>query len=645
MGGILCRTEEPESEEKNKRMGYIKKPTEPLQVIESGKGIANICSQQLGHPQQNYFQFEEFSFDSKFESGNLALVQRVGLYNYNIWVNPEQKSPIHHGTNAWFYFEVRPLSVGPSEVQEAKFTIKNLPSDLDEAFERRAAPVYLNTAKSQEWQYIEDKNLETVVYENLIELKIKHIFTGKDDKVAFAFSFPYTLKDTNNFLDSLESFLAENSKVHFVRQVIAESIEKRPIECVTFTGCKGNEESRLKSNQSLKSFSEEIDNEDSHTEEECYMNKKCVLITCRTCPGETAASFALEGLMRRILSQDDEISRAVLENFVFLIIPAVNPDGVVRGNMSNDSRGRNLSRVFDRASKENYPGPQKIRDIAKKLKDDGILMMTLDLRANYLFDSVTLNSTFHNNSEKDIPISMFSLLLDMYSKKEVTIKRASDLKEPSLKESTVSYSTTGAENSAEQKLKPNRSPLDFNYGLKAFAMSNAGLPLKDKDARVQKIRKEGCRLYMDQSIGVNLAFCIDINFFWGVERDNPYINNDSFMPITQDDLIENVKSPSNRMTRAQTQPISTKTKRTDETGLFLGKNFESPKKLVKMYPNDYREIGETLVLSLLELEGVNPKSILPKTYFKTSAEFYEHCKKHAAEKEGPLKDGGKEVIV
>ncbi len=59
--------------------------------------------------------------------------------------------------------------------------------------------------------------------------------------------------------------------------------------------------------------------------------RKAVVLTSRVHPGETNASYIMQGILDYLVS-DDEGARYLRNNFVFKIVPMLNPDGVIVGN-------------------------------------------------------------------------------------------------------------------------------------------------------------------------------------------------------------------------------------------------------------------------------------------------------------------------
>jgi murein tripeptide amidase MpaA len=61
------------------------------------------------------------------------------------------------------------------------------------------------------------------------------------------------------------------------------------------------------------------------------MSKKGVFISARVHPGESNSSWIMKGVIDFLTGNSNE-ARALRENFVFKIVPILNPDGVINGN-------------------------------------------------------------------------------------------------------------------------------------------------------------------------------------------------------------------------------------------------------------------------------------------------------------------------
>lgn len=64
------------------------------------------------------------------------------------------------------------------------------------------------------------------------------------------------------------------------------------------------------------------------------------------------AEWFVEGLLDRLLDEDDAVSRTLLDKAVFYIVPNMNPDGSVRGHLRTNAAGVNLNREWQTPSME-----------------------------------------------------------------------------------------------------------------------------------------------------------------------------------------------------------------------------------------------------------------------------------------------------
>jgi len=68
-----------------------------------------------------------------------------------------------------------------------------------------------------------------------------------------------------------------------------------------------------------------------YSDPEDIAQRKAIILTGRVHPGETNASWIVEGLIDYLVS-NDEGAKKLRNTFVFKIIPMLNPDGVIIGN-------------------------------------------------------------------------------------------------------------------------------------------------------------------------------------------------------------------------------------------------------------------------------------------------------------------------
>ena len=83
--------------------------------------------------------------------------------------------------------------------------------------------------------------------------------------------------------------------------------------------------------------------------------RKRVWVIARQHPGETMAEWCAEGLLERLLEPADSVSRVLLERCVFYVVPNMNPDGSVLGNLRTNAAGANLNREWLEPSPERSP--------------------------------------------------------------------------------------------------------------------------------------------------------------------------------------------------------------------------------------------------------------------------------------------------
>ncbi|OSI15290.1 M14 family metallopeptidase [Neisseria dumasiana] len=94
-----------------------------------------------------------------------------------------------------------------------------------------------------------------------------------------------------------------------------------------------------------------------------------VWIIARQHPGETMAEWFIEGLLGRLLDPQDPTARALLDRATFYIVPNMNPDGSVLGNLRTNAAGANLNREWLEPTVERSPEVYYVRE---KMRETGV---------------------------------------------------------------------------------------------------------------------------------------------------------------------------------------------------------------------------------------------------------------------------------
>lgn len=113
-----------------------------------------------------------------------------------------------------------------------------------------------------------------------------------------------------------------------------------------------------------------------------HKSKKGILVTARVHPGEPQSSFAAEGFMTFLLSNEDE-AKQLRRNFVFYIVPMLNPDGVIQGNHRCSLLGVDLNRKWLHPSKILHPIIYSVKKLSKIHCEDREVPVFCDFHGHF----------------------------------------------------------------------------------------------------------------------------------------------------------------------------------------------------------------------------------------------------------------------
>jgi len=120
--------------------------------------------------------------------------------------------------------------------------------------------------------------------------------------------------------------------------------------------------------------------------QDAIADRKCIIVTSRIHPGESSASFIIEGFLEFIVSNEKE-AKALRNAYVFKIIPMLNPDGVIVGNYRTNLNGLDLNRQWQTPNMKLSPEIFSVKEIVKK---------TLECREIHLFVDIHGHSSKKN---------------------------------------------------------------------------------------------------------------------------------------------------------------------------------------------------------------------------------------------------------
>eukprot|EP00520_Triparma_pacifica_P018332 CAMPEP_0118637980 /NCGR_PEP_ID=MMETSP0785-20121206/3440_1 /TAXON_ID=91992 /ORGANISM="Bolidomonas pacifica, Strain CCMP 1866" /LENGTH=606 /DNA_ID=CAMNT_0006529199 /DNA_START=38 /DNA_END=1854 /DNA_ORIENTATION=- len=377
---------------------------------------------------QRTMEVNSLIFSSEFDSGNLRKAKFDDRTNeYHLYQSRDAQDTAYEAPyTTWFHFSVKGAKPG----QLAQFVIMNMnkqnrlykqdyrplykvvPNDVSDP----SLPIYNN------WQRLPSPvSIKPHAGENLMSLKFKFKFdvhflkqfepkptsrnntssnnnnnntpphpppmtpSSPDDcnfTVYFAFCFPQSYTESQNTLHKLDvsaSALASKG-IYYHREALTLSLDKRRVDMITLSNLEGKMEGRdapFHFTPSTVPESESHQNLRAHKFD--LQRKKVCFISSRVHPGETPAQFVFDGILNFLLS-DDVRAKQLRKQYVFKLVPMLNPDGVARGHYRCDSRGVNLNRFYDEPCPNAHPSIYAVKHFLSSNASN--LRLYLDLHAH-----------------------------------------------------------------------------------------------------------------------------------------------------------------------------------------------------------------------------------------------------------------------
>ncbi|XP_057576702.1 cytosolic carboxypeptidase 4 [Hippopotamus amphibius kiboko] len=271
-------------------------------------------------------------FFSQFESGNLRKAIQVREFEYDLLINADVNSTQHQ---QWFYFKVSGMraavpyrfNIINCEKANSQFNYGMQPTlySVKEALLGR--PTWVRTG--YEICYYKNHYRQSTAGTGAASGKCYYTLTfaitfpHTEDVCYLAYHYPYTYTGLMTHLDILEKSV-NPKQVYFRQEVLCQTLGGNSCPLVTITAMPES-------------------NSADHLEQ--FRQRPYQVITARVHPGESNASWVMKGTLEFLVSSDP-VARLLRENFIFKIIPMLNPDGVINGNHRCSLRGEDLNRQW-----------------------------------------------------------------------------------------------------------------------------------------------------------------------------------------------------------------------------------------------------------------------------------------------------------
>lgn len=421
-------------------------------------------------PAHNIFTFDDIIFSSNFDNGNLARVERIATrpYDFKIWTAPDNMgTDVQSKHCAWFHFVVSGLPLGCV----IRIQIVNA-ANHGGLYKHDMRPVYKGNCTNNRWVRIKSSVRFSKEAGEAPQMFFEHGVEGKDDKLFFAFTYPYTYTMVQNELDAIDKAHINDFNVpdsmYYKRELVTRSGDGRRVDLLTISSMDGisstereplipglfPESSSITSprrpgsaSQSSRNATVTLTSQAPHSSSQAsslsprgsprkspmgsaasslynpqlednsrawkFPDKEVVFISCRVHPGEVPAQHTFKGILSLLVDPDDIVAKALRARYVFKLIPLLNPDGVYRGHFRMDQYGQNLNRYYTDPHLDLQPSIYAAKAIVDQHAATGKLCIYLDYHAHASKRGCFIYGNVLDSAEDQIQNQLFCRLVAM----------------------------------------------------------------------------------------------------------------------------------------------------------------------------------------------------------------------------------------
>ena len=284
----------------------------------------------------------DLQFDSTFESGNLDRAVQVGPDEFELYMRADANTRGHY---QWYYFSV---TVGTART--VRFHLLNFTKNESLYSQGLLPVVFVEAQPHLSWHHAGldvrygPSKINRPQRRTYFSLSFSYAFQQLG-KVYFAYAVPYCYS-------FLRSSLTQLSTQECLRSdVLCKSLSGVDVPVLTITNFQSG------------------------------TAKPHIVMMGRIHPGETHGSWVLHGLIGFLLSAHPAAT-ALRDKVVFVIVPMVNPDGVIMGNYRTGFSGSDLNRQFLSPDPQLHPIVVAIKAMVAQVARTHKLLAFLDFHAH-----------------------------------------------------------------------------------------------------------------------------------------------------------------------------------------------------------------------------------------------------------------------
>ncbi|EDV30487.2 uncharacterized protein Dana_GF22916 [Drosophila ananassae] len=318
-------------------------------------GLGNVSRVIIRPPgQSGKAKRGHLCFDAAFETGNLGKAELVGEFEYDLFLRPDTCNPRFR---FWFNFTVDNVK----QDQRVLFNIVNI-SKSRNLFASGLTPLVKSSSRPK-WQRLPKRQVffyRSAMHQGHYVLSFAFIFDKEEDVYQFSLAWPYSYSRLQSYLNVIDA--RQGSDKRFTRCVLVKSLQNRNVDLLTIDHVTQKQRS---TNRLDRSFI------------------RVIVILCRTHSSEAPASHVCQGLIEFLVG-NHPIAGVLRDNFVFKIVPMVNPDGVFLGNNRCNLMGQDMNRNWHIGSEFTQPELHAVKGMLRELDNSDTYQIdfVIDLHAN-----------------------------------------------------------------------------------------------------------------------------------------------------------------------------------------------------------------------------------------------------------------------